>query len=125
MRYIYIAIMVLYPASQIMAEDLPSMEDFMVSSHEQNFCDKREYINCMGISRDSCSQSFRHAFRLCIKQKAPDSPTPSPLCITTKYINFIGAKDSTIKSCEHITAEIADSAKKKYMPNPSLNTDAQ
>ena len=121
----YIALLLLLFSGHILAEDLPSMEDFMVENYEKNLCSNNEYIQCMGISHDTCSIAFRHAFRQCMDQKSVDSPAPSPVCITNNYINRLDVNDSIVKSCEYIAARIAEDFKNKHMPNKSLNTDAQ
>ena len=124
MRYVHITLLLFITVVNASAEELPSMEEFMVDFNNQYFCNNDEYINCMKITKSTCSESFKRAIRLCITQKDTDSPTPSPVCITNNYIKYTNVKDKIVKSCEHISADIAAKVIPKYMPNKALNSDA-
>ena len=100
------------------------MEEFLIEFNNQHFCNNDEYINCMKITKSTCTESFTKAIRLCIAQKDKDSPAPSPVCITNNYIKYAMVKDTIVESCEHISADIAEKARAKYMPNKALNSDA-
>ena len=78
----------------------------------------------MKITKSTCTESFTKAIRLCIAQKDKDSPAPSPVCITNNYIKYAKVEDTIVKSCEHISADIAEKVIPKYMPNKALNSDA-
>ena len=123
MRHVLITFLLFYAVVNVSAEELPGMEEFMIDFNNQYFCNNDEYINCMKITKSTCTESFTKSIRLCIAQKDKDSPAPSPVCITNNYIKFANVKDKVVKSCEHIAAEITAKVIPKDMPNKALNSD--
>ena len=99
------------------AEEMQSMEEFMIDFNNKHFCNNNEYIDCMKITRDICASSFKKAFRLCASQKDIDSPAPSPVCITNNYIKFANISKSTVSSCDDITIKIKETVLPKNVPN--------
>ena len=124
MRHVHIIFLLFYAVVNVSAEELPSMEEFMIDFNNQHFCNNDEYINCMKITKSTCTESFTKAIRLCIVQKEIDSTAPSPVCITNNYIKYAKVKDSIVNFCEHISADIAEKARINYLPNKALNSGA-
>ena len=121
----YILLLLLSVSFSTVAEELPSIDKYLIQFNTEHFCDNDEYINCANITRAICIQSFETAINLCISKMPQENRVPSPVCISDNYVKNADINKNTIKSCAHITAKIAEEFKSKHMPNKAFNNDAQ
>ena len=62
---------VLLMSSSSHAKEMPEFEKYLLQTHTENFCNNQEYINCMGINKNNCIQSFKQAINICMKSTDP------------------------------------------------------
>jgi len=104
-------------ANSELNEESKELQEMLLNFHSTTFCVNSEYINCMGITKQNCIQSFKQALNICIKSLNPKTNLPSPVCITNNYIKNTKVKKETAKSCDGLVKKIVPKHKFRKMPN--------